>query len=288
MAALCVLPIVGVAKPRAWNEGGTASEELRSLMKAALSAARDGDQAKLKEIAHGMMIPNHEAWFKITFGKEDGAKMAVAYKKGFEWQEDWIPKLFEGLSKHEGEWLVEEVREPKVPGILRCEQVLADAGRKGTAFYLVTFQMDINGGPKVDSPAGFYTFVEGAYRRLDCVGMGLGLQGGVASGRPSSGPIGVRGNIQAARIINRVQPVYPQEARKKGIAGIVRLHVLLAKDGTVKQMELVSGHPLLQQAAIDAVRQWTYHPTLLNGEPVEIDTTIDIFFVLNSAPAKSP
>lgn len=98
----------------------------------------------------------------------------------------------------------------------------------------------------------------------------------------------MRGNIQAARIINRVQPVYPQEARKKGIAGIVRLHVLLAKDGTVKQMELVSGHPLLQQAAIDAVRQWTYHPTLLNGEPVEIDTTIDIFFVLNSAPAKSP
>jgi protein TonB len=59
------------------------------------------------------------------------------------------------------------------------------------------------------------------------------------------------------------------------------LHALIAKDGTVQQLEVMSGHPLLVQAALDAVKQWRYRPTLLNGEPVEVDTTIDVIFTLN-------
>jgi len=59
------------------------------------------------------------------------------------------------------------------------------------------------------------------------------------------------------------------------------LHAIISKDGTIKELEVVSGHPLLQQAALDAVRQWRYQPTLLNGEPVEVDTTIDVIFSLN-------
>jgi protein TonB len=59
----------------------------------------------------------------------------------------------------------------------------------------------------------------------------------------------------------------------------------LAQDGTVEQIEVVSGHPLLQQAAVDAVRQWSYRPTLLNGEPVEVDTTVDLIFSLNNPQA---
>ncbi len=76
------------------------------------------------------------------------------------------------------------------------------------------------------------------------------------------------GQFAAANIIKRVQ-------------GIVKLHVIIGKDGSVSQVEAISGHPLLIQAAIDAVRQWKYRPTLLNGEPVEVDTTIDIIFTLN-------
>jgi protein TonB len=59
------------------------------------------------------------------------------------------------------------------------------------------------------------------------------------------------------------------------------LHAIIAKDGTVQQLEVMSGHPLLVQAALDAVRQWRYQPTLLNGEPVEVDTTVDVIFSLN-------
>jgi len=282
MAAFCVLPIVGAAMPRARNEGGTAEEELLSLMKAATSAAREGDQARLKEIAHGLMIPNYETWFRATFGEEDGAKIAAAYKKSFDWQETSLPKLFEGLAKDQGEWLVEEVGDPNLPAFVPCQEALVKVVKNGAALYQVSLRMIASSGTKTGRSVGYYTLVEGAYRQLDCVGMGLGVPGGVASGRPSSGPLRVGGNVQAARIINSLQPVYPKEARKKGIAGIVRLRVLLAKDGTVGEIEVLSGHPLLQQAALDAVRQWTYHPTLLNGEPVEIDTTIDV----NSRPTR--
>ena len=103
----------------------------------------------------------------------------------------------------------------------------------------------------------------------------------VAGDLTELGRVRVGGNIQAARIVNRVQPVYPEAARQARIQGVVRLRVILAKDGTISQMEVISGHPLLQQAALDAVRQWVYQPTLLNGRPVEVDTTIDVIFQLN-------
>jgi TonB family protein len=225
---------------------------------------------------------------KATFGDQDGVNMATAYKESFDRQEDGIPKLFQGLPEREGEWVVEEMREPGIPPGFRCEQLLLAATKKGAKFYWVTFQMVFDGGTKAGSSAGIYTLVEGAYRRLDCAGIGLGLRGGVASGRPSHGPLRVGGNVQAARIINRVQPAYPQEAREEGISGTVRLHVVLATDGTVKQVELVSGHPLLAQAAIDAVRQWRYQPTLLNGEPVEVDTLVDLIFALGIPKTPNP
>jgi protein TonB len=113
-----------------------------------------------------------------------------------------------------------------------------------------------------------------------------GVIGGIGTAPPPpkprpTGPIRVGGNVQAARIINRIQPVYPPLARQTRISGTVRLHAIISKDGTIKELEVVSGHPLLQQAALDAVRQWRYQPTLLNGEPVEVDTTIDVIFSLN-------
>src|SRR6266851_3830790 len=113
-----------------------------------------------------------------------------------------------------------------------------------------------------------------------------GVIGGMGGAPPPpkpklTGPLRVGGNVQAARIINRVQPVYPPLARQTRISGTVRLHAIIGKDGTIQQLEVISGHPLLQQAALDAVRQWRYQPTLLNTEPVEVDTTIDVIFSLN-------
>jgi len=86
--------------------------------------------------------------------------------------------------------------------------------------------------------------------------------------------------VQAARLVNKVTPLYPPLARQTRISGTVRLHAIIGKNGGVEQLQVVSGHPLLVQSALDAVRQWRYQPTLLNGDPVEVDTEIDVVFSL--------
>jgi protein TonB len=112
-----------------------------------------------------------------------------------------------------------------------------------------------------------------------------GVIGGVGVAPPPPRPTQTRirqgGQVQAAKLMNKVQPLYPPLARQTRISGTVRLHAIIAKNGTVEQLEVISGHPLLVQAALDAVRQWRYQATTLNGEPVEVDTTIDVIFSLN-------
>jgi TonB family protein len=97
----------------------------------------------------------------------------------------------------------------------------------------------------------------------------------------NTGPIRVAGNVQAAKIATMVQPVYPQLARESKVTGTVRLHAIIATDGTVRELNVVSGPPLLLQSALDAVRKWKYQKTLLNGRPVEVETTIDVLYSLN-------
>ena len=82
--------------------------------------------------------------------------------------------------------------------------------------------------------------------------------------------------------MNKVQPLYPALAKQARIQGTVRLQAVIAKNGSVEELQVISGHPLLVQAALDAVKQWRYRPTLLNGEPVEVVTTIDVVFTLSS------
>jgi len=115
-----------------------------------------------------------------------------------------------------------------------------------------------------------------------------GVIGGVIGGagtappppRPNVSRTRVGGAVQAAKLVNRVQPLYPPLARQTRISGTVKLHAIIGKDGSVQQLQVVSGHPLLVQSALDAVKQWRYQPTLLNGEPVEVDTEIDVIFTL--------
>lgn len=92
--------------------------------------------------------------------------------------------------------------------------------------------------------------------------------------------IRVGGNVASSKITHLVRPVYPDAAKAAHISGTVLLRCIIAKDGTIMQLTYISGPPLLLKAAMDAVRQWTYQPTLLNGNPVEVDTTISVVFTL--------
>ena len=99
-------------------------------------------------------------------------------------------------------------------------------------------------------------------------------------------PIRVRAgdNVMSVRLLRRVPPVYPPLARQARIQGTIILKVLISKSGDVANLQLVSGHPMLAPAAIEAVKQWKYDPYLLNGEPVEVDTNVAVNFTLSDKP----
>jgi protein TonB len=125
---------------------------------------------------------------------------------------------------------------------------------------------------------------------------GEGVNGGtgnVLGGLIGSGPAGppppkaatpsrirVGGNVEAASLINKVTPQYPPIAKTAHVSGTVVLHAIISKEGTIQELQYISGPPLLMKSAMDAVKEWRYKPTQLNGEPVEVDTTIDVVFTL--------
>jgi protein TonB len=91
---------------------------------------------------------------------------------------------------------------------------------------------------------------------------------------------GKGGAIVPAKLINRVQPVYPETARQLRIQGTVAVNVIVTQDGTVTVQNVGAGHALLAPAAVEAVQQWRYEPTTVNGEPVDVQTKIYVVFAL--------
>jgi TonB family protein len=108
-----------------------------------------------------------------------------------------------------------------------------------------------------------------------------GQNGGCTLMELKTGNFLAASRCQGAKLIKQVEPTYPPLARQTRISGTVRLHAIIGKDGAVQEVEVVSGHPLLLQAAMNAVKQWVYQPTLLDGKPVKVDTTVDVIFSLN-------
>jgi protein TonB len=130
-----------------------------------------------------------------------------------------------------------------------------------------------------------------------------GVQGGVPGGVPGGSMGGVMGSILSATptvapkiatpqrvrvssgvstgmLVRKVPPSYPPLARQARIQGTVVLQATISKEGSIENLQLISGHPMLAPAAIEAVKQWKYKPYLLNGEPVEVETQVQVNFTL--------
>jgi protein TonB len=116
-----------------------------------------------------------------------------------------------------------------------------------------------------------------------------GVMGGVPGAPPPpppkpkgpTGPVRIGGQVAEANLIRKVQPVYPPLAKSARVQGTVEFTAVIDKEGNITQLKLVRGHPLLVQAARDAVLQWKYRPTMLNGQPVDVVTDIIVNFTLS-------
>jgi periplasmic protein TonB len=100
--------------------------------------------------------------------------------------------------------------------------------------------------------------------------------------KPKPGSVRVGAGVQQAMLVYQVKPQYPQLARAARVSGTVRLAAIIARDGTIQHLHLISGPPLLAGVALEAVQKWRYKPTLLNGDPVEVITEIDVNFTLSN------
>ncbi len=114
-----------------------------------------------------------------------------------------------------------------------------------------------------------------------------GVLGSVINSTPTAVPkvatpqrVRVSQGVSQGLLIHQVKPSYPPLARQARIQGTVVLQAVIGKDGAIQNLKVVSGHPMLAPAALEAVKQWKYKPYYLNGEPVEVDTTINVNFTL--------
>lgn len=94
-------------------------------------------------------------------------------------------------------------------------------------------------------------------------------------------PIAVSSGVLASKLLTRVLPQYPALAKSMRVSGVVRLAVVVGRDGHIAGVRVLEGHPMLRASAVDAVKQWVYSPTYLNGQPVEIEASVDVNFTLN-------
>src|SRR6267378_3844262 len=135
--------------------------------------------------------------------------------------------------------------------------------------------------PPVSSMAGVVGGVPGAGGAMG------GVIGGIINSTPIAVPkvatpqrVRVSQGVTQGLLLRKIQPAYPPLARQARIQGSVLLQAEISKDGSIQNLRLISGHPMLAPAAIEAVKQWKYKPYILNGEPVEVETQITVNFTL--------
>lgn len=263
---------------------------LERLAKDIINAQKEGHESRAAELAQSMVLPDPENWYLQTFGpdiaNDEGAKYAAGEKN----LPAEILKIFFGAIQNHftdvtaarfGESCDDNAGESAFGTLqLRIQPVpLYELRlRNGDRFLRLFTIVYVDGGfryalaPRVPDHFPFVEKKAGTVATEDT---------NPTLPDKSTKPLRVGGNVQAAKNIRKVPPMYPEIARREHLQGTVRLHAIIAKDGSLSQLVVLRGYCSLAKASIEAVKQWRYTPTLLLGQPVEVDTTIDVIFALN-------
>jgi len=310
LGLLVIAPCVAAAQEANVPEVGPAPAcatpayyETEELMQDCLNAASGPDEGRLASAIKGMEIPNYKAWFAQKFGPDEGVKLASWYEANLQRDETGLRDFFRtarapitivAAAAHEAPTQEEG---PLMQGL---RQALQEATKGGEGFFCAYGERRTDSHNRAIAAVGCFTMIEGEVRWLSpsllstlstykpigaaptTLGPGSIPDTAILPAPSPAHAEGEKHSVQQATLIKLVQPKYPRKARSKRIQGVVKLHAILGKDGLPKNVCLISGDPLLTQAAVDAVRKWRYKPTLLDGRPVDVDTTIRVVFELKS------
>jgi len=243
-------------------------EGLKTLLDDIFAAVKTNNSAKYSAYFGNLSIPDNGAWLLQTFDATEGPRLKEKYLQLQPLAAANLKKLFDyplqGNRTNVTVQVYQKGSEPKLGVIRAALEAMSGSAKIYTAY-------GSNPADKYSVALGNFIYVDDGFRFLD---------GQVLQALSTAPPARIRmgGNVMLAKLANKVQPIYPPEAQAEHLKGTVRLHVVLGTDGTPKEVSVVTGDPVLAKAAVDAVTQWRYVPTLLNGAPVEVDTTIDVEF----------
>jgi len=259
------------------------SEGLKELIGEILRAIKAKDSRKENELIRGLVLPTNSKWLTEEYGPGFGANLATAYRKLEPGLEQEIKTIYEG--NVERGWITPGIRrytEPEsvnapIDQFLNCmDQIvpLYQTNFKGDSAELFFSQKPGENGMQVAGDLdGYFIYDQGAFRFIP-IEILLKL--------PRERPVRIRLDmyVMRSKISNEVRVKVPLEAIKKHISGQVVVQLVLDIGGSIKESKVLEGNPILSAAVMDAVRQWKFAPTTLDGDPVEVVLEIPMEFNL--------
>jgi TonB family protein len=238
--------------------------ELQSILDA---ATKQGDSKRFDDLIDDLRVPENPNWFNDTFGSEIGAHLNATYASSWSDYRDYVKKMFrENATQKGANVFVEEFSESSLPSADAFIKSILGSTKAPLVFYTAST------GKKqgTDTLPGIYIFEQGAFRVVNWRTL---------YELPNVKPMRIRvgAEVAASQLVDHVKPNRSSDSQKR-MHGIVVIHVIIDRDGLVAKAEAVSGPPELANSALDAVRQWRYKPAILNGDPVEVDSTISVKF----------
>lgn len=252
---------------------------LEKLMKDLLKLQKKGNTQALLPYVQSLVLPDAATWFQSVFGEQIGSSLAGSYERtGMELPLSFPDTLADLLRQKVGDPYAVEFSDSCNPRATPREYPILILRQNSQHLYDIRF---FKGSSFLT--LAYFAYVGGGFRYLG----NFEVSGAWPIGTQPTGPKGngtaptrvrLGGNVMAARIIYEPKPEYPAEARQARLQGTVLIHAVIGKDGSLEDLQLLQGQCWLAQAAIKSVRQWRYTPYLLNGQPVEVDTTIQAIF----------
>ena len=262
-------------------------EGLEKLMKDIVNLEEQNNRQELAAYLKSMTLADADNWFKSVFGDSAGAALASASERE---RNEFGIIAPTSLATFQKQGLT-EVRAVRFDDscdrrATATEYPLLLLRKRPEPLYDIRF-LQGNTGTRVK----YFAYVDGAFRyigSLKKVNIGNSFQRTQTqtsedqAAEPDQKTIRLGGNVASANLVHQEVPVYPQDAKGRGIQGTVLLHAIIAKDGSIRALDLIEGVCPLARSAQDAVKKWRYKPTLLNGNPVEVNTTIEVVFKLGN------
>jgi TonB family protein len=268
---------------------------LKHLIQDSLAAAKANDQAKLADLANSMVLPSPVEWFSKIFGPEWGGVYAKLYEDNKDHAASNLANIFSEMAAQK--FSIDDVRQFKNScdfGANQDEYPMLAARVVSEPFSLVRFAK----GKDVRT-LRFFAYVDGGFRFLGLLKVPTDLYPemqtaiGLKSGSTAK-PLSVDANVQLGKLIHRVEPIYPEIVYANTSPdhrfvvhpkGEVILHAIINADGSVGALRVLRGQCPFAEATIHAVKQWRFSPTLRDGVPTKVQTTIDMSF-MGTPPVK--